>query len=329
MIFVLIPSSINASTSIPVIIENPFEKKANGDNEAQEQLNSLKSMGLIQSDVNVNLDQSKPDILSQYDEIDILKEETQLIAVDNTTGELITDINSIILGNNEHVLSQNIKPMSLTFYTVSFYFVVGNPDTSNADLINTATVTGCFGLECPDEYLVQLEVDSSDYKYFGYSLHDSESETVEKLEDVELIIPLNETKYWQWDGAVIALEGDDLVIAAEDEGGPFLLNSYGKEYPLGYEDPQSGINLYEPPANLNPDPNTRSSNYRSKFIQYYEENWGEPTEFEWSEVEIHHMRPLKYGGNNDVSNLIPLMNSNNSHPDIYKHSYLTRWWTYY
>jgi len=74
--------------------------------------------------------------------------------------------------------------MALTFYFVKFFFVVGNPDSADADLVTTATVTGCIGLECPDDYYAALNVRSSSYQYTGYTLYDSETDTVELLEDV-------------------------------------------------------------------------------------------------------------------------------------------------
>ena len=178
--------------------------------------------------------------------------------------------------------------------------------------------------------MIQLEISTSNNWLYGYSVAYTESGTVEKLDTVSKVVPINDTKFWEWYGRGVALEGDDLVIAAEEYSEePVLLNSYGKSYPIGYEDPQSGISLYIPPANLAVNVQQRNSTYKKDMERNYEANWGKPTEFTWDQVDAHHMRPLKYGGSNAVSNLIPLMNYNNSHPVVLKHSYLTRWWYYY
>ncbi|KOP64346.1 hypothetical protein AMS62_03045 [Bacillus sp. FJAT-18019] len=139
------------------------------------------------------------------------------------------------------------------------------------------------------------------------------------------------TKYWKfhlsseatWTGApykeVWSSYGDNYII---------LLNKKGVEYPK-YTDPQSGIKLWEPPANLAV--NTRSpGNYRGPFETWYNNNFGQPTRFSWSDVQIHHMQPLKYNGSDSVSNLIPLWKPGSTPKNgIMSHTVLNNWWLQY
>lgn len=99
---------------------------------------------------------------------------------------------------------------------------------------------------CPDDYLVQLETRTSNTFIGPYTYFQGKSGTVKKGKDVALVIRINTTKFWEWSGTTIANENGSLVIAASSSGGPTLLNTYGKEYPLFYSDPQSGISLYTP-----------------------------------------------------------------------------------
>lgn len=71
-----------------------------------------------------------------------------------------------------------------------------------------------------------------------------------------------------------------------------LFFSMGVEYPK-YRDPQSGIILIESNANLPVNPQKRGHRYREDLMEHYEKNYGKPTRFSWSDVEIHHMTPLK------------------------------------
>lgn len=107
-----------------------------------------------------------------------------------------------------------------------------------------------------------------------------------------------------------------------------LFNKVGVEYPT-YSDPQSGIKLWEPPANLQVNPRT-GGNYRDNFITHYNNTYGSPTRFTWSDIQVHHMQPLKYNGSDSVSNLIPLWKPGSTPKNgILSHTVLNNWWTNY
>lgn len=63
------------------------------------------------------------------------------------------------------------------------------------------------------------------------------------------------------------------------------------------------------------------STERSNYIKEYEKKHGKPS-FNWSDMEIHHIKPRKYGGTNDFDNLIPL--TKNFHRQT-----VNVWWTNY
>lgn len=63
--------------------------------------------------------------------------------------------------------------------------------------------------------------------------------------------------------------------------------------------------MWEPPANLVVN-QRKPGDYRDTFIDWYDKTFGKPTRFSWSDVQIHHMQPLKYNGSDGATNLIPL-----------------------
>lgn len=322
---------IFADSVSPVIVQNPFEERDATYNRTNEQLLQLKNLGIIQEEIQDIEYPTLPEKAYQYQEIEIMNQQSIVVIEDIADHKIYTDTDQYLEAKERINKSQATTPsaLSINVYVVHFFSFVGNPDTADADYVHTAEVTDCIGVSCPDDYLVQLNLETSNNRYVGFSVAEYESDTVEEDEEVALIFPINDTKYYRYNSEVIALEGVNLVTADSGIGDVHLLNSYGKKYPLDYSDPQSGIDIFEPPANLSVNQQTRSSTFRTDFINYYELNWGTPEEFSWSEVEIHHNLPLKYGGSNAMSNGIPLMNSSSSHSVIPKHSYLTRWWQYY
>jgi polyhydroxyalkanoate synthesis regulator phasin len=311
---------------------NPFEREFTGTERVEQQINTLVESGAIsQKQAKSLVKEYQPKILQQYSEIRTLDKGAYLVGLNTETNETIDPEQYIQQQKSQELLkSNNIQPQaSLAWYIVHFYFLIGNPGTNNADLVHTGTVTGCLGFGCPDDYTAILRLKASASK--GGYVYDTitETTTVDLLEDAELVEDIADTAYWHWDSIVYANESGGQVPASTGIGSPELINKKGRDYPLGYSDPQSGIVLYEPPTILSVNQQVRDNQFKSKFETHYENNWGSPTEFSWSQVDIHHMRPLKYGGSNAMSNGIPLMNFSSSHSVIPKHSYLTSWWASY
>lgn len=99
-------------------------------------------------------------------------------------------------------------------------------------------------------------------------------------------------------------------------------NSKGQLYP-SVIDPRTGKNIPTPSGNLSiVDKNDRvqwTANERAAYIkEWYDRGYSTPNGG-WGEYEIHHIIPREYGGNNDFSNLVPVLRDN--HQQLFN-----RWW---
>lgn len=108
-----------------------------------------------------------------------------------------------------------------------------------------------------------------------------------------------------------------------------LLNSLGQQYPswknvdvhgfLNSTMPSTAQWATVPSSVTSALRNTFNNSVRANYKTYYDQNYGYvnwvPT------IEIHHIRPLQFGGGNDYANLIPL------HADI--HAKFSFWFQYY
>ncbi|CAI8909764.1 hypothetical protein EMIT07CA2_400002 [Brevibacillus sp. IT-7CA2] len=65
----------------------------------------------------------------------------------------------------------------------------------------------------------------------------------------------------------------------------------------------------------------REPNMREKYINWYENKYGVP-DFSWSSLDIHHIIPLAYGGDNSYDNLMSL-------PKKFHQNEVTPWWASY
>lgn len=117
----------------------------------------------------------------------------------------------------------------------------------------------------------------------------------------------------------------DAGIAAENVLGR-TLNSKGVEYPTVSVEGFGEVPFPEGPFTPN-----NSQALRSNFTQKYKadfKSWWEdqgkpwPTPSEESQIDIHHVKPLKFGGTNDFENLVPLDYET-------QHKLFTGWWAGY
>jgi hypothetical protein len=65
----------------------------------------------------------------------------------------------------------------------------------------------------------------------------------------------------------------------------------------------------------------RKSGLANSYKKWYIKEYGDP-KWDWTQLEIHHEKPLKYGGNNSMSNLFPL-------PKDFHRKQVTPWWASY
>lgn len=63
-------------------------------------------------------------------------------------------------------------------------------------------------------------------------------------------------------------------------------------------------------------------NGRNAYIKWFNNTYNNGKDpWDWSDYQIHHIRPRKYGGTNEYSNLIPLTKST--------HNIFSTWWLSY
>lgn len=124
----------------------------------------------------------------------------------------------------------------------------------------------------------------------------------------------NKTRIWK-----VSLSGKFLGNNFTYNTYSILFNRKAIKYP-NYTEVYSKKKLWEPPTNLSVSQNNRAANFRKDYINDFKKKYPN-SNINWRIYEIHHMRPLQYGGSNKISNGIALPS--------YQHKVLTNWWRYY
>ncbi|WP_429843392.1 HNH endonuclease signature motif containing protein [Brevibacillus sp. FIR094] len=160
--------------------------------------------------------------------------------------------------------------------------------------------------------------DSFNYTFTGVEIRVNKRKTSEPVSIVD-------TNFWRTTNSTVSTWSNGYSDSDYDVGKEFLLNKKGIEYPK-YRDSHSRIKMFEPDeADLSWVPNNqrepRESGMRGLYIDWYENKYGTP-DFSWDDVDIHHIIPLAYGGDNSYDNLIPL-------PKDFHRKDVTPWWASY
>ena len=121
---------------------------------------------------------------------------------------------------------------------------------------------------------------------------------------------LQGVRAWRTSGSAISLKGT--VINH--------VNSKNVTYPSVNIEKYGLIPFPDPPYTPN------NTSLRSSFTSSYKNSfrtWWEGKGYQWpsGQVEIHHIKPLQFGGNNSFENLVPL--------NISDHGLFTSWWRYF
>lgn len=99
-----------------------------------------------------------------------------------------------------------------------------------------------------------------------------------------------------------------------------LWNRTGHVWNFSFSDSASGKSLPKPPANYTKGAtSSRPSNLADTYYNTYKQNTG--ITLNRSLYDVHHIKPLAYGGNNNYSNLIHLPKAT--------HTSVTSWWAGY
>ena len=129
---------------------------------------------------------------------------------------------------------------------------------------------------------------------------------------------ISTTKYF-----MIRLKGDGWTTIGSQDSSNFLFNKKASKYPE-YTCPKSG-KYAVPPYYTNFKAErlaTWNTNDRNNYIKWFNATYNNGKDpWNWDEYQVHHIRPLSWGGLSDYGNLVPLKKT--IHPTW------TTWWLSY
>lgn len=141
--------------------------------------------------------------------------------------------------------------------------------------------------------------------------------------------PISATKFWVFNNVVVFGSKGSLPSKKTVNSYPVLANKVGMVYPKIYDPvlkkylpmPTRTDMAVVPLANR---VSRTAAPYRQNYIDHYVRTYGSLTKRNWSEYQIHHIKPLMYGGNHAISNLFPLKKD-----DHQNRLHGKGWWTNY
>lgn len=286
-------------------------------------------MGYIEETVTEeDLKEEAQDLVVNSDNIEVLSEGTYLVGIDTTDNELI-DTNEII---KEESLQTNtldntnadigVYNSSLLWYTVAFKTWVTGANSTSSKINHSVEVTGVYGLgERPKNYTIIARIKRATSENGTYKDVVNETKTVALKKVVTISSSISDTYYWKSDSDAYANYSNASYHAEAKQEGPWLLNKKGVKYP-DYTDPGSKKVMTKPPTTWSAKSSgacALTTSERNAYRNWYDKNY---KALDWSQYEIHHIRPCKWGGTKDYSNLIPL-------PTSFHRSVVSPWWVNY
>lgn len=180
-----------------------------------------------------------------------------------------------------------------------------------------------YGLgERPKNYAIIARIKRATSQNGTYNDVVNQTKIVGLKEVVTISYPIAATYYWKSDSVAWANYSDASYPADAKQEGPWLLNKKGVKYPE-YTDPVSKKVLTKPASTTWSSVSTTgcalTTTERTAYRNWYDSNY---KALDWSQYEIHHIRPCKWGGTKDYSNLIPL-------PSSFHRSVVSPWWVNY
>lgn len=142
----------------------------------------------------------------------------------------------------------------------------------------------------------------------------TEDRTFTKNKSISVSCTTNNTKFFR-----VKITGKFLGQAANEATNSVLFNKKAVRYP-NVKEVYSGKKCKVPASNLKVDKKTRDGQFRNKYIAYFKEKYPKAN-INWSKYQIHHMRPINYGGSNAMSNGIALTEK--------QHGKFNTWWMNY
>ncbi|GEC92467.1 HNH endonuclease [Brevibacillus brevis] len=197
--------------------------------------------------------------------------------------------------------------------------IVSYIEIENINVARVAMITGKVTLESSTNR--KRSYRDEDVFHYTFTAPEIKKRAMKVSDPVSIV----DTNFWRTVSTSLATWPNGKTDADHKVGKEFLLNKKGIEYPK-YRDAHSRIKMFEPDeADLAWLPKSqreqRDPGVRKEYIKWYENKYGVPN-FNWSDVDIHHIIPLAYGGYNDFDNLIPL-------PEDFHRQEVTPWWASY
>lgn len=206
---------------------------------------------------------------------------------------------------------------------VNIVYLKGEMFGQSGDVVGAIYWTSYVGTKPRNVYVeAELHEKVSGGKY----IHKFPRQEIEYREGVGFQGEPNDTAYWTLEGLAIATGQDGDVAYDADISDDILFNKKAVIYPTVRDALGTSKRLKEPPLGLEVVPSSDRVKWgtteRKKFKKWYEEKYNDGDEYDWSDIEIHHIIPRQYGGTNSTSNLIPL--DKNDH-----RKKVTPWWKNY
>lgn len=188
--------------------------------------------------------------------------------------------------------------------------------------------TWYFNVDCPTSPFVKPHIKltaqlkgsfstaSSTYSNVGTSVYHTYTTNSQYGIDYTWTVPAR-TGYYYISYTIDDYDNDDRTYGATTT---LLSNRTGHPWNFRFSDSASGKNLPSPPANYRKGAtSTRPSNLADTYYKTYTSKTG--LSLNRNLFDVHHIRPLAYGGTNSYSNLIHLPKAT--------HKAVTSWWAGY
>ncbi|MCR6111799.1 HNH endonuclease [Bacillus sp. A301a_S52] len=214
---------------------------------------------------------------------------------------------------------EEIKPQS-SYFKIDFLWSI---DSDNSRIILSATVSEQIGTP-PMLALVGFNLYNNNTRYGAFqraALLEFEWNNPRLGQSRRLVHNVDTTYFWTARTTMTVAWPTGSPQTRQGSYETVLLNSKAKPYPT-VENLHNGQTMAEPSSTTwAVDPVERADNLRATFIAWYIDTYGNPR-WDWSPLDIHHVRPLKYGGSNNMSNLFPV-------PRDFHQQVISPWWTNY
>jgi hypothetical protein len=280
-----------------------------------------------------------PSISDKYDTTELLDVEVSVYVVDLDSESESEEFDVYELSDYVEEIDQTESSTALFFdklfgvqkahasnkglgvFTVVHSSFVGNPNTKKADFVQAVKVTKESGNLRPKHYTVTFNNRIKTSKTGNWTNNKKTYSSVKKNREVTNISRVSSTRFRQ---ATVNVKGHykgGETKTVSKSNTTYLYNKKGVRYP-SYKDPISKKVMTIPSSAVWPEvpkPDRTKRQGRSKYTKWYDSTY---KPLIWREYEVHHIKPLAYGGSNDKRNLIPLKRS-------YHRSVVTPWWNAY